>query len=317
MQPTSNTESVTAAKEQKTLLSERVRAYLQLMRFPAVFTALADILLGFVLTHERLAPGGDLAALMGASSGLYLAGMVFNDLFDRDLDARERPGRPIPSGRVSPRAAALVACALTILGVACAAFVGVASFEIALLLVGLILAYDGFLKQTPLGPFAMGGCRFLNVMLGASAAAGATWTNPQLFVGLAMGVYVAGVTWFARQEAQRSSRSQLAAAAATCHVGVGALAAIVVTMPESAPDSRGPALVALALVMTWIDFGLFSAIREPTPRNVQSAVRRMLLAIVLLDATMVYCKTGDPALGLGVAALVIPAAALGRRIFIT
>jgi hypothetical protein len=41
------------------------------------------------------------------------------------------------------------------------------------------------------------------------------------------------------------------------------------------------------------------------------------LAIVLLDATMVYFVTGDIALGLSTAALMIPAATLGRWIFIT
>ena len=32
---------------------------------------------------------------------LYAAGMVLNDAFDAELDARERPERPIPSGRIS------------------------------------------------------------------------------------------------------------------------------------------------------------------------------------------------------------------------
>jgi 4-hydroxybenzoate polyprenyltransferase len=305
------------ATERNTALKNRLRAYLQLMRFPAVFTALADIFLGFLLTHERLSPAGDFVALLGASCGLYLAGMVFNDLFDRDLDARERPGRPIPSGRISPRAAALLASTLIILGPVCAAFISLPAVGVAMMLVGLVLAYDGFFKRTPFGPIAMGGCRFLNVMLGASAAAGAIWAAPQLVVALAMGVYVAGVTWFARQEAQRSSRAQLALAGATCHAGVAGLAAIVVTRPEPAAVTGWLALAALALVTTWIDFRVFSAIREPTPPNVQSTVKRMLLAIVLLDATMVYCQSGNPILAAGVAALLIPAATLGRWIFIT
>ena len=287
------------------------------MRFPAVFTALADIFLGFALTHGSFSPAGDLAALLGASSGLYLAGMVFNDWFDRDLDARERPGRPIPSGRISPRAAAVFAGALMILGLACAAFVSRSGVEISLVLAALILAYDGFLKQTPVGPIAMGGCRFLNVMLGASAGAAATWASPQLLVALAMGVYVAGVTWFARQEAERSSRTQLAAAAAIVHAGLVGLAAIVLTTQDTAAITAWLGLGALALVGAWIDVRLIPAIREPTPRNVQSSVKRMLLAIVLLDATMVFCLTGSPMLAIAVAALLIPAATLGRWIFIT
>jgi 4-hydroxybenzoate polyprenyltransferase len=287
------------------------------MRFPAVFTALADIFLGFLLTHEDLAPVGNLVALLGASSGLYLAGMIFNDWFDRDVDGRERPGRPIPSGRITPRVAALLASALMILGAACAVGVGRQAAEISLMLVGLILAYDGFLKQTPVGPIAMGSCRFLNVMLGASAGIGPTWASPQLVVALAMGGYVAGVTWFARQEAQQSSRTQLAAAVTIVHLGLVGLAAIILSLPSSAAIARWLAVGLLALVAIWLDVRLLAAIRDPTPRNVQSGVKRMLLAIVLLDATLVYWATGNPVLALGVAALLIPAATLGRWIFIT
>jgi 4-hydroxybenzoate polyprenyltransferase len=73
-----------------------VRAYLQLVRLPNVFTAMADILLGFLLTHRRLDPWPQFALLLVASCLLYLAGMVLNDYFDREQDARERPFRPIP-----------------------------------------------------------------------------------------------------------------------------------------------------------------------------------------------------------------------------
>jgi 4-hydroxybenzoate polyprenyltransferase len=43
-----------------------------------------------------------------ASGCLYLAGIVFNDVFDRKVDARERPTRPIPSGVVPLGVAALI-----------------------------------------------------------------------------------------------------------------------------------------------------------------------------------------------------------------
>jgi 4-hydroxybenzoate polyprenyltransferase len=297
--------------------SSRLRAYLQLMRFPAVFTALADIFLGFLLTHERLSPARDLAALLGASSGLYLAGMVFNDLFDRNVDARERPGRPIPSGRVSRRSAALLASTLLVLGVACAALVTVQSLEVALVLAVLVLAYDGYLKKTPLGPAAMGGCRFLNVMLGASAAGGATWAAPQLLVALSMGIYVAGVTWFARQEAELSARTPLIRAALTLHAGIAGLVAIVLTSHESAGPVMWQALAALALGIAWINVRAAAAIGQPVPKNVQAAVKQMLLAIVWIDAAMVYWATADLVLALVVAALIVPAAWLGRWIFIT
>jgi 4-hydroxybenzoate polyprenyltransferase len=270
-----------------------------------------------LLTHSDFSPAGTFVALLGTSSGLYLGGMVFNDLFDRQLDARERPGRPIPSGRISPRAAGVLGTFLVVLGLICAAVASVEALEVAVVLAGLVFAYDGFLKKTPVGPVAMGGCRFLNVMLGASVGEGALWAAPHLLVALAMGVYVAGVTWFARQESERSGRLQLGGAAATIHAGIIGLAAIV--SGSSSTDSRfaGLALAALACVTAWIDIRVFKAIQEPTPRNVQLTVKRMLLAIVLLDAAMVLFATNSPILAVSVVALIIPAATLGRWIFIT
>src|SRR5262245_11728078 len=102
-------------------------AYLQLCRFPAVFTALADIFLGWLLTHADLAPGLDFGLLLAASAGLYLSGMVFNDVFDRAVDASERPNRPIPSGRVKLNHAIVFGSLLMLAGVIAAAAVGLPS----------------------------------------------------------------------------------------------------------------------------------------------------------------------------------------------
>src|SRR5207249_291792 len=80
------------------------------VRLPNVFTAFADIGLGILatwqLTPEAFALGElgwvwSALFLMAASGCLYCAGMVFNDVFDLEQDKRERPSRPIPSGRVS------------------------------------------------------------------------------------------------------------------------------------------------------------------------------------------------------------------------
>ena len=79
----------------------QLRDYLELMRLPNVFTSMADVAMGFLFVRE-LATAIDawlLAVLLGASSLLYLAGVVLNDVFDLELDSRERPDRPLPSGR--------------------------------------------------------------------------------------------------------------------------------------------------------------------------------------------------------------------------
>ena len=85
------------------LNSSPLLAWMQLVRLPTVFTALADILLGtqLVVPAEATTSPRALGLLLVASAGLYLAGMVFNDVFDRHRDAVERPGRPLPSGRIT------------------------------------------------------------------------------------------------------------------------------------------------------------------------------------------------------------------------
>ena len=77
---------------------------------------------------------------------LYLAGMALNDLADREEDARERPERPIPSGAVSPRAAALIGGSLLLGGVLVARGAGARWTGPAL--AAMVVAYDFQLKHS-------------------------------------------------------------------------------------------------------------------------------------------------------------------------
>ena len=72
-----------------------------------------DVLVGAAASGQ-VGNVGRTAGLVAASSCLYLAGMALNDYADREVDAVERPGRPIPSGRVSPAFALGLAGALTV-----------------------------------------------------------------------------------------------------------------------------------------------------------------------------------------------------------
>ena len=83
----------------------RLRAWLELLRLPNVFTAVADVMMGFLVTHATLRPASEFALLVAASCCLYLAGMVLNVVFDVEQDTTERPERPIPSGRITRSAA--------------------------------------------------------------------------------------------------------------------------------------------------------------------------------------------------------------------
>src|SRR5215217_4092715 len=104
--------------------------FARLLRLPNVFTALADIGLGLCAT-AALSPGTvtddfawKAALLLAASGLLYSAGMVWNDYFDLAEDKRDRPFRPLASGRVSVRAAIIIGLVLLAGGWACAAVTG-------------------------------------------------------------------------------------------------------------------------------------------------------------------------------------------------
>ncbi|WP_239150815.1 UbiA family prenyltransferase, partial [Streptomyces sp. SID8111] len=107
----------------------RLGAWAELLRLPALFTVPGDALAGAAAAGAR--PGVRTLLAVGSSVCLYEAGMALNDWADREEDARERPHRPIPSGRIRPAAALTAAGALTGAGLALAAGAGRPALAVA------------------------------------------------------------------------------------------------------------------------------------------------------------------------------------------
>src|SRR6185369_1898289 len=118
----------------------------RLVRLPNIFTALADIALGAAVIGFEFA-GISTLFLALASSCLYCSGMVWNDVFDVEQDARERPFRPLPSGQIRVRSAIALAAILMIAGIGLAFCVGWPSGALAAGLAAAILLYDRWLKR--------------------------------------------------------------------------------------------------------------------------------------------------------------------------
>ncbi len=302
----------------------RLLAWLQLMRLPNVFTAIADVAMGFLFIHETVSPVTFLLLLL-SSSFLYISGMILNDVFDVEQDCRERPGRPLPSGRITVRDAAAIGRTLLILGVIvaylCMAIIpslrpGIVASVLAL----LIYAYDRILKRTPLGPIAMGGCRFLNVLLGMCASP-QPWSVVNFGVAGGIGIYIVGVTWFARKEAATSLRIHLFGGFITMLVGM----AMLQSFPQEIPKLSSDSLLNLApqywmllwtAIIVLVCWRFVQAIMQPEPALVQLAVKAGILAIILLDAAVVFGARGCwPAIA--ILLLLLPAIFLGRWVYST
>jgi geranylgeranylglycerol-phosphate geranylgeranyltransferase len=78
------------------------------------------------------------------------AGNVINDFFDAEIDAINRPDRPIPSGAVSKGAARGFAVTLFLAGVLVSFFTNSLCIGITIINSVLLIAYAAKLKRTPL-----------------------------------------------------------------------------------------------------------------------------------------------------------------------
>ncbi len=308
--------------------------YLQLLRIPNLFTALADVMMGFLFVHQSLWPLPEFLSLLVASGLLYSAGMVLNDLFDVRQDAIERPDRPLPSGKISKQLAAMLGYGMLLVGVAVAFFAGnlaepgtLRSGYVAMSLAGCVFAYDALLKRSMLGPVAMGCCRGLNVLLGMSTAIAdpdsiVGFTAAQLCVAGGIAVYIMGVTWFARTEAYESNRASLGFGIVVMFSGFFLLG----FFPQLGDFAEGTRKLTLPLpvwqlLIAWL--GILAlrrccmALIEPTPSKVQAAVKTCILSLIVMDAAVCLVVCSPWWWSALILLLLIPTLTLGRWVYST
>ena len=296
-----------------------LEASAELVRLPNLFTAPPDVILGAALVavvgYEPLPV--TVAGLAASSVLLYAAGTTLNDAFDAPIDVRERPDRPIPSGRVSRRAAFGLGFALlpVAVGIAFVVAGGPAAAAAGLVAVAIV-AYDGLLKGTAAGFLAMGATRGLNVVLGATAAGGVVLESPirVLAVPAVVTGYIAAVTFMAARETEGENRDAVTVAAAGAVAAVLAVGWFLVAVDPAVLETT----VAIAFVVAfcwWVGRPLRAAFADPVPGTVGTAVGACVLGLVLLDAAFAA------AVGLGWAiaagSFLLPAVALSRAFDVT
>lgn len=287
-----------------------------LVRLPNVFTAPSNVLAGyFATTLPAEASGLHLAALTVSSGLLYIAGIALNDYCDIETDRKERPSRPLPSGSIPKKHALIIALASFIAANAIALLaVGFASLAVSLALTTMIIAYDYRLKHTRAGPPAMGGSRFLNVILGASPAisvallAGTGFQlETAMFAATSLFVYVVAITMLSRKEVGSEKPSPVSFM--IVFALIAAIAAIGLT------SLRWEFLISLSLFAAVMAATFRRHIAAGLP-SAQKAVRNMVIAIIILDSVFVSGTAGLP-YGLAILLLVAPAIILAKKLYVT
>ncbi len=238
---------------------------------PTVWT---NILAAAALAGAALDPAPLVFAALAASA-LYVGGMFLNDAFDADIDAQERPERPIPAGDVSRATVWRWGFGLLALGAILAFAASPTAGVAALATSAAIVGYNAWHKQNALSPVVMGLCRFGVYAIGAFAVTPTpsplVWLGALLILG-----YVLGLTYAAKFE----NRGGMAGWAPLLGLAAPGVALLVVW--SGAPLLRS-FLGAYAL---WVQRAI-SLIRSGKPENIRRAVGALIAGIALLDAMLV------------------------------
>lgn len=183
-------------------------AWAQLARISNLPTTITNVLVGMSIAGASWeSDWGVMLAVMGAVALLYIGGMIFNDVCDHEIDAVERPSRPIPSGRISRNRAKkmVVTCMFAAIVILMLAGGGPALIS-GLGLVAVIVAYDVVHQRTGASVILMGLCRGMVYIVASSAVA---W--PLVDIGMlataagVMTVFTVLLSWVARYEVQQDA----------------------------------------------------------------------------------------------------------------
>ncbi|MCZ6834820.1 MAG: UbiA family prenyltransferase [Planctomycetota bacterium] len=253
------------------------RSYLELARLSNTPTIVTNVLVGVALVKVDPIPGVvKITTIVLAMILLYIGGMALNDVVDAPLDSKERPERPIPSGRIS-RKAAFIYCFIC-MSVALGIMVTFNRFALymALGLTMTIIAYDLFHKRFAGSVILMGLCRSLvYISAGAAMAWPLDWS---LFAppSIAILLYIVLLTLIARVEAKKQPGRRVWLAYL--------LPLPVVCMFLFLPSTQlmMPLLSGLVLV-AWLTLSSAHHLNANPPR-IGGAVQGWLAGICLVDA---------------------------------
>ena len=283
--------------------------YLQLMRAPAVFTALSNIFAAHIILTQGEIVWPGLLLLLGSSAALYSGGMTLNDWFDYDVDLLERPGRPLPSGRIARHHALLFGGLLLICGAGLAALAGARSFYIALCIVLLVLIYNGILKRSVAGGLVMGGCRYFNWLLGFSLL---PLTGQSLLIPLSIFLYIMALTLLSREEESAKNRSIVIFTA----TGIILAALSIIGLGTVAGTAASWKITLIVIGTGFLIYRLWLNYRNFSPANIQATMKLLIFAIIPLDALLVLVF-GPSWWALAVLPLLLPGKLLARIMYIT
>lgn len=278
------------------------RDWLVLARISNLLTVWTNVLVGLAAGHvvavDAAGPIALAVVLPGAggvllaTSAIYIAGMMLNDVCDLRWDRARRPERPLASGRIGPRSAMLVAAALltAALGTLALAYRDGYVLAFGAALIAAVLGYDVAHKRFAGAAVLMGACRALVYLAAAAVAAPPTslaWWSVLGPIAAGIGLYVTAVTLIAQREADaeaalRGPRRVLAMLMPPLVLAM--LLAMVSREPARAQAvvlGWGAATVAGVALLVWLGYASRAALARPA--RLGRAVPAWLAGLAAID----------------------------------
>lgn len=310
----------------------RVRAWLEIMRISNLPTVLSNAIAGAAVGaaagwgvegvktwHEM---PEQLLWSVAAPPLAYVAGMILNDAFDARIDARERPSRPIPSGRIRRLDAFTVGFALLALSVIASWLSGSApALSLTLALVGGVVLYNAVHARSAASVLLLACCRALAALIPLAAFHGQPmrWTLVTIALPAALALWTVALSLLARGEADGQRDPRIAAgpvdlAIAGFFTFIAGVAIVVGCLLTQTPPSLvlTGAVAVLALISSIVARRAWRRMRVD-PRETPRSIGRFIACIALVDAIFTTAL-GDPLTGVACIALAALATRLQRRI---
>ena len=261
-------------------MRKTIHAYVELARLSNIPTCISNVLVGCAIAGLGYSPNWQTITFTTiAIALLYIAGMALNDAVDHKIDTHQRPGRPIPSGRITLTAAYTFAFICFALALAILASVTIPALICGLILATTIILYDYIHKHIAASALLMGVCRGLVYVTAAAAISWPLdWQTIAIFAGAIM-IYITIVTIIAQNETESETAKSFGLRKwLAITLPIVALAPALAIQPNSWP--------MLAIAATFLICWLLLALRNTitTPPRMKNAILGYLSGICLLDA---------------------------------
>lgn len=275
------------------------RDFFQLVRFPGIFTAFSNVLIGYFFSFNLEIIY--LPFLLASSGLLFCSGMIFNDYFDYSIDKKERSFRPLPSGKFSKSTALFIAIVFLIVANIFAFFIGFDTLLVSLILSSLIFFYNFKFKSFSfLGILSLSIIRMLNVLLGFSIN---SISIEFLQYVIPIGIFVFGISILAKNEMKSNLLIYNKLNRIFVLLTISFVSVLVINNFE---------LDSLIFLILFSFFSIYSLFLK----KIQNQITLQLLLIILLDSVLISFFV-PPVFTILIFMMIIPGYIISKKLYIT